>query len=124
MIEQKPKEQSQRQRRVAELVRQIVAEKLAKGETQNPSLGSHITVTRVEVSKDIKHAKVFFTPLLQNSDHKQLTEELNLEAPLLSRQLGKQMHTKYTPRLRFYYDESYESAQRLESIIRDIRDDA
>lgn len=113
-------EQSQRQLRVAELIRQIVAESLSRGEVRTPGLAGQVTITAVEVSRDMRHARVFFVPMLKTADSSKLEESLNLEAAYLGQRLGRQLQTKYTPRLRFRFDATYESAQRMDDLLRSL----
>ena len=110
------KELSQRQRRVAELVRQVVAESLFQG-LRTPGLAQRVTISHAVVSKDLRHASIYFTPLGDADDVKSLTELLNLEAPAIRQILGRQLSTKYTPKLRFVYDESVAESNRVDALL-------
>ena len=110
------KELSQRQRRVAELVRQVVAESLFQG-LRTPGLAQQVTISHAVVSKDLRHASIYFTPLVETADIKSLTELLNLEAPAIRQILGRQLSTKYTPKLRFVYDESFAESNRVDALL-------
>ncbi|MBI1363499.1 MAG: 30S ribosome-binding factor RbfA [Proteobacteria bacterium] len=109
---------STRQQRVEGLIKEIVSQALARGDTHHPLLTSLITISAVEVSPDLRHAKVYFSPLGGRGDIKELATALNDEARYFSAVLGRQMHTKYTPRLRFVYDDAFDEASRMDDLIR------
>ena len=112
----KVKGSSTRQQRVEGVIQEIVSQALVRGDTHHPLLNSLITISTVKVSPDLRHAKVFFSPL-GGGDIKEITDALNEEARHFGMVLGRQMQTKYTPRLRFYYDETFEEMSRMNAII-------
>jgi ribosome-binding factor A len=107
-----------RQQRVEGLIKEIISQALAKGDTHHPLLTSLITISSVQVSPDLRHARVYFSPLGGQGDIAAITEALNDEARYFGAVLGRQMHTKYTPRLRFYYDDAFDEASRMDALIR------
>lgn len=113
-------QQSQRQLRMAELIRQIVAESLSRGEVRTPGLVGQVAVTAVDVSPDMRHARVFFVPMLTSADSAKMEADLNLEAPFFSQRVARQIKTKYTPRVHFRFDASYEKAQKMEDLLRTL----
>ena len=92
---------SQRQLRVAEQMRHLLAEQLLRGELHDPRLaGRSLTVAEVRVSRDLKSATVYTTEL-----GGELTREaaaaLQQASAYLGGWLARQMHLKYAPRLQF-----------------------
>ena len=78
-----------------------------------------ITLTDVEVSKDLSYAKVYFTSILEET-HQNIVKEMNEAAPFLRGKLAKVLEIRNIPELKFIYDESIEYATKIEKIIDDI----
>jgi len=110
-------EPSQRQLRVAEQIRHLLAESLMRGEIHDVRLeAASITVAEVRVSRDLKHATVFATelgrPLSAGAQ-----AALERAAPALAGRLARRMHLKYAPRLRFVADALFDEADRIERLL-------
>jgi ribosome-binding factor A len=75
-----------------------------------------VTITSVDVSPDMSHAKVLFT-LLDKSNMESVLEGLTRAAGFLRSQLAKRVKLYSIPELRFRYDESIERADRLSRLI-------
>jgi ribosome-binding factor A len=103
-----------RPQKVADLIQRELSE-LLRLEVRDPRVGM-LTITSVDVSPDLSHAKVFFTIL--NKDHLQGTlQGLQRAAGFLRSQLAHRMKLYTTPELRFVYDESVERGDRLSRLI-------
>ena len=112
---------SQRQLRVGEQMRHLLAEHLIRGELRDPRLvGRHLTVAEVRVSRDLKSATVFSTELGGELTH-EVAEALQQAASYLGGWLARQMHLKYAPRLRFVPDETFAHAARIGQLLQDAR---
>lgn len=85
----------------------------------NDDLLKTLTLTDVEVSKDLGFAKVFFTSISPMS-HKDIEKEANEAAPFLRGKLAKVLEVRNIPELRFVYDESIEYGNKIEKIITEI----
>ena len=107
--------ESSRSRRVGEQLRRELAQ-LIRDEISDPRMAM-VSITTVEVSRDLAHAKVYVTILIDPSERASIVEALNHAAPMLHRQLGRRMHIRIVPRPRFLYDESIERGARLDSLI-------
>lgn len=108
---------SQRQLRVAEQIRHLVAEVLMRGELHDPRLdGVNVTIGEVRISKDLRHATVFAAELGRPLSATTL-DALKDAAPALSGRLGRRMHLKYAPKLKFVPDMMFEEAARMERLI-------
>lgn len=107
-----------RTRRVAELVQRELAKLLAK-QVNDPRIG-FVTVTSVELSKDLKHAKVYVTRLDQDDDSgskEQLLTALTHASGFLRRELSHELNLRVSPTFRFYYDTSIENGNKLSKLI-------
>lgn len=109
-----PKEFS-RTRRVSELIRRELANVIST-RLGDPRLNL-VTITAVDVSKDLKHAKVFITQL-NNSDA--VLETLNKASGFLRRELSSRLSMKVSPSLRFLYDHSVERGMALSRLIDEV----
>ncbi|MDH3639939.1 MAG: 30S ribosome-binding factor RbfA, partial [Gammaproteobacteria bacterium] len=76
-----------------------------------------ITITKVDVSRDLRHAKVYVTGLGESSENSQAAAALNHAAGFLRRQLSHMLDLKNCPALRFEYDDSVEKSVSLSALI-------
>ena len=108
---------SQRQNRVGELLRHAIAEVLIRGDIRDPALeGVSVTVTEVTVSPDLKNATGWIMPL--GGEAKQEVEEaLNRCAGYIRGQVSHSVALKYTPRLKFRVDHSFDQAARVDELL-------
>jgi ribosome-binding factor A len=103
-----------RPQKVADLIQRELSD-LLRREVRDPRVGM-VTITSVDVSPDLSHAKVFFTIL--EKEKKDLTAQgLQRAASFLRAQLSRRMSMYTTPELRFVYDESVERGDRLSQLI-------
>ena len=107
-----------RPRKVADVIHKELSELLHR-EVRDPEIGM-ITITSVDVSPDLSHAKVFFTLLQQ--EKKSVTEKaLQRAAGYLRSQLAHRIKLYTTPQLRFAYDESVERGDHLSRLIDSVK---
>lgn len=113
---------SQRQLRVAEQIRHIIGETLLRGDFYDPALSDagKVTVTEVRISPDLKHATAYVIPL-GGAGMDGLIPALNEAAPVFQKEIGKQAGLKFTPRVQFRIDDSFDNAQRLEGILNKLK---
>jgi ribosome-binding factor A len=104
-----------RSQRVGEQIQRLLAE-LIRREVKDPRVGL-VTVTAVEVSRDLTHAKVFFLPFDQQRPVEEVGAALASAAGFLRIHLKKQLGMRSVPELRFLPDESIERAVRLSALI-------
>jgi ribosome-binding factor A len=103
-----------RPQRIGDLIQRELSDLLAR-EVRDPRVGM-VTITSVDVSPDMSHAKVFFT-LLDKSNLESALEGLTRAAGFLRSHLAKRVKLYSIPELRFQYDESIERADRLSRLI-------
>ena len=109
---------SQRQLRVGEELRHVLAGIIGRTEFQDPRLrGRTITVSEVRISPDLKNATAFVLPL-GGAEAKEAVDGLNHAAGFLRGQLGREVSLRYTPRLAFAIDRSFEEAAHIESLLK------
>jgi ribosome-binding factor A len=103
-----------RPQKVADLIQRELSE-LVRLEVRDPRVGM-LTITSVDVSPDLSHAKVFIT-LLEKDKLEDTLHGLQRAAGYLRSQLAKRMKLYTTPELRFAYDESVERGDHLSRLI-------
>lgn len=113
---------SQRQLRVGEQLRHIIAETLQRGNFDDPGLfdnAGQITIAEVRVSPDMKHATAY-TSLITTQDIAPVLVALNESAHTFQQDINKKIKMKFTPKVRFVIDDRFDKAGRIEDILRNI----
>ena len=109
----------ERPRRVAEQIQRFLSSRLIPA-LRDPRLG-FATVTAVEVTRDLKTARVFVTIYEPDSAKRQgALDALNGAAGLFRRDLGRGLRLRFAPTLTFLEDASIERGDRIERIIHEI----
>ena len=101
--------------RVGEQIRRELAV-LIRDTIKDPRV-KNISVSEVIVSADLSSAKVFYQPFSDHSDIDTLQAGLQSSAPFLRKELGKLLHIRAIPQLKFFYDDSEERSARLEQLL-------
>ena len=117
-----PRQFSQRQLRVGELVKQNLGELFLRNEAKITSINSKmITVTEVRMTPDLKTARVYVIPL-GGVDTKETVKILTENSHLVRKALSKRLDIKFLPKLTFVEDNSFEYAEKIEKIIKKNKD--
>ena len=112
---------SQRQLRVGELIRRVLADVLMRGEHHEPSLeGVSVTVGEVRVSPDLKVATAYVMPL-GGHDTEGVLEGLERAKAELRRRVNREVRLKYSPELRFRLDETFDKMDETRRILAEER---
>jgi ribosome-binding factor A len=108
---------SQRALRVGELVRQALADMLARGEVHDPVIEGHlITIPEVRMSPDLRLATIYVMPL-GGRDEKAVVAALDRNRRYLRGEIARRVNLKFAPDIRFRVDESFDEAQRIEKLL-------
>ncbi|MDX2493880.1 MAG: 30S ribosome-binding factor RbfA [Desulfuromusa sp.] len=89
---------------------------------KDPRVAS-VTVTGVQMSRDIGSAKIFFTVSDKNADRKDVAKGLKSAAPYIRRELGKVLQLRFVPNIYFRYDESIDYGQKIDALLHQVQDD-
>jgi ribosome-binding factor A len=111
------KKHSQRAQRVGDQIQRELGE-LLRLHVKDPRIGM-VTVTSVEVSPDLSHAKIFFTHLAGKENAAAAVAALQHSAGYLRTELAHRFTLYSVPQLHFVYDDSIESGLRLSKLIDD-----
>lgn len=104
--------------RVGALLKVALSELLLRG-VKDPRVGM-VTVTGVDLSPDLKHARVFVSTIGDEDARKQSLAGLASARRYLQAQAGKRLGLRFTPELRFEIDPSFEAGDRMERLLRDL----
>ena len=110
-----------RVRRVSELVRRQVSQFILR-ELADEGLGI-VSVTAVDMSRDLQQATVYVSSLAQGSDIDNILLVLEENIPAVRRDLAQSLHLRRVPHLTFCYDESVERGRRLTKMIDELKFD-
>lgn len=113
---------TRRSERVAAAIREEVATFLRVG-AKDPRLKGFVTVTEVEVTRDLRHANVFVSVRGSEADIKATFEGLNSVAAHLRSLLGKSLGLRNAPEVHFKADQSVAYAGRIEELLAQVRDE-
>ncbi len=106
--------------RVSEEFREILAEEIPR--LKDPRVG-FVTVTGVRVTRDLRHARVFYTALGDDAERRATAAALRSARGHLRRVIGHQVRLKVLPDLVFEEDETTETADRIERLLQDLHHD-
>lgn len=109
---------TRRQHRVAELLQRELAQLIAF-EVRDPRL-DFVSVTRVEISRDLRHAKVYVSHLGGSDAGPQIVAALQHASGFLRHELGRRTALRYLPELHFYFDEGLIVSQRIDALLEQI----
>lgn len=112
------KEPSQRQLRVAQEIKKIIARFIDRGEVHNlEGIDTLVTITKVTVSPDLKYCTVWF--IASNNDLLQeILGGLQLAANFFRKQVASQTSLRYVPEINFRVDKSFEEVDKIEKLLR------
>lgn len=109
-----------RPERVSEEFREILAEEIPK--LKDPRVG-FVTVTRVQVTPDLRRAVVYYTVLGEEPARRATRAGLRSAGPHLRGVLGHEVRMKFTPELEFEEDHGLANVERVDELLREIRRD-
>jgi ribosome-binding factor A len=109
---------SERMRRVDEAMREVLSDALGK-DLKDPRVG-FVTVTAVETSPDLRHARVFVSVLGDDEERRASLEGLQSAHGFFQRRVAAELRLKHTPQLLFIEDDTARRAERVERLLEDI----
>jgi ribosome-binding factor A len=105
---------------MADLIRQVVAERLQRG-LRDPRLG-FVTITDVQVTGDLQHATLFYTVLGDEKERSDTAAALKAATGLLRTEVGRNITARLTPSLEFVADGIPENAIAIEELLREAKE--
>ena len=113
---------SRRTERVNALIQEDLSELIAR-EVKDPRITGIISITKVEVSPDLRHAQVDVSTLGDEAEQKALLTALQSAAPFLRRELNRRLTMRYTPALSFRLDDSIRRGAELLALMHNLNTD-
>ncbi len=113
---------TRRTERINGLLREEISD-LVRREIKDPRISELVSVTDVEVSPDLRHARVFVSVLGSPEERDETMRILTSAAHFLRRELGKRLTIRYTPELDFRSDDSLERGAHLADLLRQVREE-
>ncbi len=112
------KTEQKRSVRVADVIRHEIA-LLLLNKTRDPKLHD-VYVSRVEVTDDLKYARIFFTVLGGKKEIRNAESGLQRAKGFMRSHLAKTLNLRYTPALQFRYDKTAEKVAKMEELFQEI----
>jgi ribosome-binding factor A len=109
-----------RSERVGDLLLEVIAELLRK-EIHDPRL-QWLNLTGVKVSRDLKHARIFFNLLASTAEKDKVAAGLRSAAGFLRSRAGKKLNLRFVPAIEFVYDDSENEARRIDALLDKIKE--
>lgn len=110
---------SRRLLRINDLLRETISELISR-QVKDPRLASVVTVTDVETSSDLRHARIFVSVLGSNEEKDTALSGLRSATKFLRHELGQRVELKRIPELTFVHDDSIERGTRILALLEDV----
>jgi ribosome-binding factor A len=107
-----------RSERLGELILAEISDLITR-EIKDPRIG-FVTFTRVEMSDDLRHAKVFVSIIGAEPEKARTLQGLSSATGYIRRHLGRALHLRYTPEIAFLVDESLAHGAKIAQILRQL----
>lgn len=112
----------QRADRLNSLLKEVISEVVTK-EVRNPKVSPLVTVTRVEVSLDLQHAKVYISVIGTDEQKNETLEALQTAAGFIAVHASKKVVLRYFPALNFKLDTTVDKHLRIDEILNQIHEE-
>lgn len=110
-----------RARRVAEQIQREIAQLITSGALKDDRIG-FVTITGVDVTSDLREAKVWFVAHGSDAEQRQSAEALDEHKGRLRSHIGREMKIRHAPELKFARDASIDEGMKIEGLLREIKE--
>ncbi len=110
---------TKRSDRVGDLLLELVSQLLTK-EVSDPRIGS-VTLTAAEVSKDLRHARIYFSLLTGNEGKAEVLTGLKSATGFIRAKMAKELKLRFVPTIEFVYDDTQDKARRIEDLLQQVK---
>lgn len=111
----------QRVDRLNSLLKEVISEVIRR-DFQNRDIPELITITQVEITKDLRHAKVYVSVIGDENTKKKAIDRLTTLAGAIAVVSSKKVVMRYFPALKFILDDSLDKHMRIEELLKEIND--
>ena len=112
---------SRRLQRVASLIKDELGKLLVSDSFKDPRIDTLVSITDIEIAKDLSLAKVFVSHYESPERAKQVVDALNHAAGFVQKEIMHRVKLRITPKFLFIYDESIERGFRIAETLRNIK---
>ena len=112
--------QTKRSERVGDLILEYVSQLLSR-EINDPRVGV-VTLTGANVSNDLKHARIYFSVLVDQQRKEEIFSGLKSATGFIRSKVARELKLRFVPTLEFIYDDAQANAQRIEELLRKVKD--
>jgi len=105
--------------RVKDIIFREISQMITSREVKDPRVESAV-ITNVELSDDLSHAKVYFMPLTEGMDVKDMLKGFKSSTGFIRKKLADRIKIKRMPELEFRYDEFLKKSHQLDDLIKDL----
>jgi ribosome-binding factor A len=109
----------QRTDRLNSLLKEVISEVIHR-EVRNPHVNQFVTVTRVDITKDLHYAKVYISVIGTPQDKEETIKALQSAAGFIAVNSSKKVVMRYFPELTFIIDDTVEKLMRIETLLGEI----
>ena len=109
-----------RLQRVENLIREVISEMILKGVIKDPRISRMVSISRVDIAKDLYSARIYISGFEDEKKIKSSVDALNHAAGFIQGRLGKKMHTRSTPKLRFIADSSIKEGFEMTRLLNNM----
>lgn len=106
--------------RLNSLLQEVISEVIHR-EVDNPHVNQFVSVTKVEITKDLQHAKVYISVIATQKEKEETIKALQSAAGFISVLASKKVVMRYFPELTFKLDTSVDQQMRIEKLLYDIK---
>ncbi|MEW6009236.1 MAG: 30S ribosome-binding factor RbfA [Candidatus Omnitrophota bacterium] len=110
-----------RAERVGQEIKRLISE-IIRDEIRDPRIG-FITITDVELSKDLRDANVYFSVLGSKEQEKKSIEGINQASAFIRKLIGERIKLRFNPQLKFKLDRSIAYGMKIEKMLKEIKDE-
>jgi ribosome-binding factor A len=104
------------------LLKEVISEVILR-DVKNPHVSSLITVTKVDIAKDLRHAKVYISVIGSEEQKKETFQAIQSASGFIGVHAAKKVVLRYFPELHFKLDNSIDQHMKIDSILREIEDE-
>lgn len=108
--------------RLNSLLKEVISE-VIREDVRNPHVSQLITVTRVDITKDLHHAKVYISVIGTDSEKTETIKALNIAAGFIAVNSSKKVTLRYFPELSFKLDDSVDKHMRIEELLSEVSEE-
>lgn len=108
--------------RLNSLLKEVISD-VIHTKVKNPHLSQLVTITRVSISNDLRHAKVYVSVIGDEKDKESSIETLNQASGFIGVNASKEVVMRFFPELKFILDDSSEQHARIEALLEQVKDE-